>query len=98
MSVRARGCKASEESYAETRAQSGYGALIRTGHFVAFAIFADGFRQTTFAEGAGEGRNGDEKISAGGRRGGVEGDGKQKRQQVEEGGKKEKKKKKMRMQ
>ncbi len=38
-------CKASEESYAETRAQSGYGALIRTGHFVAFAIFADGFRQ-----------------------------------------------------
>jgi hypothetical protein len=45
MSVRARGCKASEEIYAETRAQSGYGALIRTGLFVAFAIFADGVRQ-----------------------------------------------------
>ncbi len=43
--MRARGCKASEESYAETRAQSGYGALILTGHFVAFAIFADGVRQ-----------------------------------------------------
>ncbi len=44
-SARARGCKASEKSYAETGAQSGYGALIHTGHFVAFAIFADGVRK-----------------------------------------------------